>query len=321
VLGQSRVPLAQLFAVGCAAVLATGCQAARPATPGATAPTTVAVIGDTPYGATQRAEFPALVRAVNADLAIRLVLHAGDTKGPEPCDDARLTDRAQLFGTFAVPFVFTPGDNDWTDCDRMGGYLPTERLDTLRRIFFPVPGHTLGERPMEVTAQSRTQAAHAEYVENVRFVRSRVVFATLHVVGSGNDLTPWTALAGGDRPAERQAEFDARRAANLDWINAAFDQASHTSAAGVVLLLQAEPTTAAGYSAEHSLIAARAARFGRPVLLIHGDGHRYEVQQHFAGVAKLTRLETFGNTASDWIELTVNPEQPAVFSWRTRQVV
>lgn len=90
---------------------------------------------------------------------------------------------------------------------------------------------------MTVTAQPVDQPEHAGYVENVRFVRSGVVFATVHVVGSENDLAPWSQLPGGDREAERLAEFEARRAANLAWIDAAFEQTRAEDAAGVVLMM------------------------------------------------------------------------------------
>src|SRR6266542_2203533 len=102
-----------------------------PAEPAA-APVTFALLGDTPYGDAQRAQFPALVDAVNADPAIRFVLHAGDIKnGPSTCDDARFADLAALYDTFAHPFVLTPGDNEWTDCHRTtaGGYQPARRAE------------------------------------------------------------------------------------------------------------------------------------------------------------------------------------------------
>src|SRR5512135_2653479 len=80
---------------------------------------TLALIGDTPYGDIQRAQFPALVAAINADPAVRMVLHAGDVKnGKSTCSNERFADLAALFNTFDDPFVLTPGDNEWTDCYR-----------------------------------------------------------------------------------------------------------------------------------------------------------------------------------------------------------
>lgn len=286
------------------------------------APVEVALIADTPYGDAQRAQFPALVDAIDRDPQVRMVLHAGDVKnGSSTCDDARFADLAALYGTFADPFVLTPGDNEWTDCHRTaaGGYLPTERLDAVRRTFFPEPGRTLGLRATTVTTQA-TDPRHAAYVENVRFTLSRVTVATVHVVGSENDLEPWSQLPGGDRPDLRLAEFSARQAAALDWIDAAFDEAQARRAPGVLLLLQAEPLATPGFQAVRDRIVERSRAFGRPVLLVHGDEHRYEQEPAYAATANLTRLETFGNTAVDWLRLTIDPRDPAVFRWAPQRV-
>ncbi|MEV1168790.1 hypothetical protein [Nonomuraea sp. NPDC049784] len=70
-----------------------------------------------------------------------------------------------------------------------------------------------------------------------------MVFATVHVVGNENDLVPWSRLPGGDRPQERLAEFEARKAA---WIDNAFSVARRTHAPGVLLMMQAEPTDTPG---------------------------------------------------------------------------
>lgn len=228
----------------------------------------MAVLGDTPYGAAQRAQFPALVDDINADPSVRLVLHAGDVKnGSSTCDDERFADLAALYDTFADPFVLTPGDNEWTDCHRTaaGSYVPTERLEAVRRTCFPVPGRTTGGRPMNVDTQA-ADPQHSAYVENVMFERKDVVFTTLHVVGSENDLAPWLGLPEKDRPLERLAEYTARLAADLDWIHATFDRAEADDAAGVLLLMQAEPGPTPGFQAVRDVILARSATFGKPVL-------------------------------------------------------
>lgn len=127
------------------------------ATPAAAAPAfTVALIGDVPYSASQRTQLPRLVTRINNDPAVGLVLHAGDIKsGSSRCDNSLYADRAALFGTFADPFVLTPGDNDWTDCHTSGAgrYLPTERLGHLRQVLYPQAGRTLGQNPITVTSQ------------------------------------------------------------------------------------------------------------------------------------------------------------------------
>ena len=294
---------------------------AGPAGPAA-APVTFALLGDTPYGDAQRAVFPTLVNDINADAKVRFVLHAGDVKnGSSTCDDARFADLAALYDTFADPFVLTPGDNEWTDCHRTaaGGYLPTERLDAVRRIFFPIAGQTTGGRHMRVQTQAH-DPRHAAYRENVRFTAGGVVFASVHVVGSENDLEPWAQLPGGDQPDLRLAEFAARQAAALDWIDAAFAAARSTDAAGVLLLMQAEPTATRGFAAIRARILAQALAYHRPVLLVHGDEHRYEVEPGYGEVPNLTRLETFGDTASAWLQVTADPRTAGVFSWQPQSV-
>jgi hypothetical protein len=92
---------------------------------------------------------------------------------------ARFSD----FQTFEDPFVYTRGDNEWTDGHRAnnGGYLPTERLDAVRRIFLPRFGRMLGRHPDGVAYQSRA------FPENVAWSDQRVVFGTVHIVGSNDD--------------------------------------------------------------------------------------------------------------------------------------
>ena len=325
-MARTSTRLARLAAVGLLAAAAADLVPAAPVEaqpdPSGRGPVTFALLGDTPYGDDQRVQFPALVDAINADSKVRFVLHAGDIKnGSSTCDDARFADLAALYDTFADPFVLTPGDNEWTDCHRpaAGSYVPTERLDAVRQIFYPTPGRTTGGRHLHVTTQA-DDPAFGDYVENVRFNRGDVVIATVHVVGSENGLAPWSGLPTGDRPAEREAEVAARTEAALAWIDEAFAAAEADDAAGVLLLMQAEPVESPGFSAVRRRVVERSRAFGRPVLLVHGDEHAYEVEPAYAGVTNLTRLETFGATATSWLRVEVDRRRPGVFSWEPMAV-
>jgi hypothetical protein len=98
--------------------------------------------------------------------------------------------------------VYTPGDNEWSDChkpgeggnvkDASGAFVdyengdPLKNLDLVRSIFFPEPGKTLGNGHLEVESQG------ASYVENVAWQRKGVRFVTVNVPGgSNNDADPW----------------------------------------------------------------------------------------------------------------------------------
>jgi endonuclease/exonuclease/phosphatase family metal-dependent hydrolase len=287
---------------------------------------TMAVIGDTPYGDEQVAAFPELVEDVNADNRVRLVMHLGDIKnGSSTCTNERFQALRALYDTFRDPFVYTPGDNEWTDCHRptQGGYIPTERLEVLRDVFFPQPGVTTGGRPQPLQTQA-ADPAHAEYVENVRWSKAQVTFATVHVVGSSNDLAPWFGAAEtAEQRAIRLAEFERRLAADLDWLGETFAEAEASGARGVVIGMQADTIigTRAGFEEINARIEQLASEFDRPVLLLQGDTHNFVVDRPFPSAPKLTRIVVEGETADEWLRLGVDPRTPEVFSWTRQPVV
>jgi hypothetical protein len=277
---------------------------------------TYAVIGDVPYGAEQEASFDTLISAINTDPKVRTVVHVGDTKsGSTQCSDERLTAVRDAFETLEDPVVYTPGDNEWTDCHRpaAGGYDPLERLAKVRELYFAEPGDTLGRRPAHVDAQ-------AELVENVRWVQSRVAFATLHVVGSNNGLAPWTGNAA---PTLEQAEeVAARIAATVSWVDATFDAAEGEALAGVVLIMQADtfPDMGSGQQEVVDRIAARAAGFDGEVLIIQGDSHRYKVDQPLP-LDNVTRIVVHGETLPfEYLRLTIDLRADELFTWERVQV-
>ena len=275
-------------------------------------PMSLAVIGDVPYGTAQEASFGDLIGAINDDPKVRIVTHVGDIKsGSTTCTDERFAAVATAFATFEDPVVYTPGDNEWTDCHRPnnGAYDPLERLAAVRQLFFSAPGSTLGQHPMRVDFQPGL-------VENVRWIESRVAFATLHVIGSNNGLATWTGRTG-PTPAQA-AEVQARIDATLEWIDETFDAAESRGLAGVALAMQADtwsPTPASAQQAIVDRIAARTASFDGEVLLLQGDSHVYKADDPLA-LPNFTRIVVHGETLPfEYLRLTVDPRQPRVFSW------
>jgi Calcineurin-like phosphoesterase len=209
------------------------------------APFAFALIGDMPCGGAREAAFGRLVGEINRDNDVDFVMHAGDIKaGSERCDNELIVHRFTLYQAFRRAFVFTPGDNEWTDCHRVnnGQYNPIERLAFLRSVFFPQVGETTGGQIRPVQSQAETRQ-YSEFVENVMFRRQGVMFATVHVVGSNNGLEPWSGLTTPDSctspRADRLAEFERRQAAALAWIDEVFAAAGDTK--GLFLLIQANP--------------------------------------------------------------------------------
>jgi len=313
----------------------------NPINTGSKDPYTLAVIGDTPYGPAKLAEFPALTDLINSDPKVALVLHLGDIKAGSnsPCTNEYMDSIRVLFDRFKDPFVYTPGDNEWTDCHvaskNNGLYTPTERLQFVRSLFFPVAGQSLGGRKKQLLTEA-DDPANSAYVENTIWMESQVVFAALNIQGSNNDRASW----GSPLPADAgnypsQAEEQASRAqANRDWLDKAFALADANSAAAVVLLFQADmwdPTAAlSGFDDLVTQIGTLAAAFGKPVLLLEGDSHVFRVDNPFEAASPLhgmhpstpiadnvTRIVVEGSAAgrTEYLRLTIDPQNGQLFSW------
>jgi hypothetical protein len=285
-------------------------------------PFTFAAFGCVPYARHPGSEdaFRRLLAEVDRHQPA-FAVHLGDTLGgDERATDAFYLRRRADFNRLATALVYTPGDNEWTDTHRpgAGGFDPLERLARLREVYF-AEERSLGGRPLPLVTQRR-DPAHARFVEHARWTLGGVVFATLHVVGSHNNHQPTVPGA--------LAEWRERDAAVVAWIRATFAAATETAAPGVVLFFQADPfgsdRNRPGYDPgfENFLRALEAAAraFGRPVLLVHADEHRYRLDEGLRFTAEgervpnVTRLETFGAENIHGVLVTVDPASRAVFA-------
>jgi hypothetical protein len=271
---------------------------------------TVAVYGDSPYGlnptdTTQTDKTLAFIGSINADPKVDLVLHVGDIhSGKQYCTEAYDRQIYDLWTAFKDPLIYTPGDNEWTDCHKSGEgghvYLdpptnsipvdyadgnPVDNLELVRSIFFAVPGYSLGGRNKQVLTQALnydwTHPTDARYVENVMWEQSRVLFVTLNIPGgSNNDSDNWFGQA---RTQAQTDEIAQRTQADLDWLAAAFVTAERDDVEAIVIQLQADmwdldskPVShLANYEAFVGSIAAHTRAFAKPVLLFNGDSHHY----------------------------------------------
>jgi hypothetical protein len=290
------------------------------------------MIGDVPYGAAEIAAFPSYIQDLNAHKELTFVGHVGDIKnGSSLCTTDYFDTIRSGFDAFTLPLVYTPGDNEWTDCHRTnnGAYNPLERLATVRDIFFPKPGTTLGQ-PMKVDSQ-----AAQGYPENVSFREHGVSFTALNVPGSDNSMLPWSGL-GQTMPTTGQvAEVAGRTQADIQKLDDTFSQATKYGDRAVVIMIQADmfdPTVAnpaqADYAAYTPLVNAlitQSNAFGGPVYLINGDSHVFNEDHPLAAgsswlpfygqsteAANLTRVTVDGSTnAQDWLKVTANPKGSA----------
>ena len=309
---------ANRFAALAAALLVAAC-ASPPRSPEAFA---FAVLGDTPYSDREEARFLAMMRGIDAE-ELEFVVHVGDMKsGGSPCTDALFERRRAQFDASAHPFIYTPGDNEWTDC-RRSGTSPIERLARLREVFFP-DAWSLGRRRIATAFQdqciegSATACTCPAHPENRIWSHGRIRFVTLDIPGSDNNV-------GYD--AANDAEARCRNEANRRWLERAATESAGDDTRALVVLTQADPWRTAkrpspyrGFLAQLQQVAARLAK---PVLFVHGDTHTYRADRPFVDavgepVANLSRLEGFGSPIVGWVKVTADPASPEVFRFEPR---
>ena len=141
-------------------------------------PVEFVALGDMPYGKDQIGSLKYIGKKIRK-AGFPFVIHYGDLKaGDSPCDDGLLSERRDLLASIVEGGLFyTPGDNDWTDCDRpkAGGYDELERLGKIRSLFF---SQDLAFRPEWQVARQGP-----DYPENAAWVFGNLQFVTLHIVG------------------------------------------------------------------------------------------------------------------------------------------
>lgn len=236
-----------------------------------------ALLGDAPYSVEQAERLDAVIDEMNGE-RLAFVVHVGDIAASTDCSDAWLSARQRQFARIRAPFVLLPGDNEWVDCHR-SGFDSLERLAKWRSLFcFP--------KGMQLSRQS------GEYCEHVRWEAENVVFVTLNVPGSNNNL---------GRTARMDSEHSARMKSVLAWLNEAAQHASDRNRT-LVILIHANPFERwgrpDGFAALRARLEALAAERPGRVVLVHGDTHIHRIDEPRPG---LRRVEVYGAPFVGWV--------------------
>jgi hypothetical protein len=314
--------------------------------------------GDLPYSDLQaEVGVPNLIADINRH-RLAFTVHDGDLKAgngtpgsvtPTTCGDALYVQALGFFNSLDAPAIFTPGDNDWTDCDRPsnGGFSSRERLDHERQLFFSTP-FSLGKRRLHQEVQSTPLCLGANgptpCVENRRWTHRGVTYVTLNIQGSCNNLCD---------TAPDPAEFAARNQANIAWLRESFLDAQGRGSAAIMLISQADPgwdlsdptraplrdpktlaeTDGQPDGFQEFLIALRneVIAFRKPVAYVHGDSHYFRVDKPFQDslgrrLENFTRVETFGDNQANgtndvnWVKVIVDARSREVFTYQAQIV-
>lgn len=287
-------------------------------------------IGDTPYSNAENEQIKSTITPAIQQANPPFLVHYGDLKSSkETCSEALLRERrADIYNLLpSGPIFYTPGDNEWVDCDRAKLNPPVSELsmlDLVRQVFF--------SEPIDLPA-SWNYARQPNFPENARWIYNDVLFTTVHLTSTNNGRQEIFL----DDIEAALSLVEARDQADRVWLSEAFDEALDKKARAVVIITQADVTDARAGGActafnrincdafasfrENLILDAR--RFvdlnqtRKPVLLVHGDTYPYCWDKDFGGklAPNLWRLNAWGDNRSpaDATEITVqldNPKQP-----------
>jgi hypothetical protein len=227
---------------------------------------------------------------------LAFAVHDGAFKDPSvPCTADLFAKVKDSFNKSAAPFIYTPGDNEWMDCDKTPNnpINRVDRLNELREMFF-AQDQSLGQNPMPLTTQRQEG-----FPENARWTKEGVVFVTINAPGPNDDtdycVTPDAPLC----PPGGTYEAGPRRVANKEWLRQTFELATATNAPAVMIIWQADPWQPGAPNTHNRRnwdylmgctdqtipdcrepgLRQMAKAFGKPVVLVHGDTHMPRIDQ------------------------------------------
>jgi hypothetical protein len=289
--------------------------------------------GDMPYGTAGLAAMPGVLASINSQ-ELKFTVFDGDIKsGSSLCDDAQYTQIKSIFDQVKWATVYTPGDNEWTDCDRSaaGSFNPNDKLAQIRQMFFS-DSKSQGQDRLDVTQQS------AQFPENARWEHDGVTFITVDIPGTDNNYPQFKGrqpidadkalTSDSGRPQNGDlAEYTARNAANLAWLDAGFAFATQQGSKGIMIIQQADMfgTDTQGitgttvdvtvhYADTVKRLTSLTSSFKGQVALVNGDDHSFLVDNPL-GLSNFTRLITDGEFNHGWARADIDAHSPKVFTF------
>ena len=283
-------------------------------------PVKFVVMGDMPYSDYEREQLQGDIKAAITSENLPFLIHYGDFKaGNVSCTDEVFQQIKADLNALHPTVIYTPGDNDWTDCDRRNLKKPIselERLDFLRALFFA------DDNNQDIFRQD-------QYPENSRWWQDGILFSTLHIVGTDNGRKQIFL----DDPQEAIALVNQRDQANQQWLKEAFAEANEKQAEAMVLVMQADVSEISGkpacteiletdcdpYETFRAQLRQASSKFRdpaselKPILVVHGDTFPFCLDSGFGGeqAPNLYRLNAWGDfqQPADVTAITFMPDQ------------
>lgn len=241
-------------------------------------------MGDVPYKPTEDILLPIQVAEIPADA--EFVVHVGDIKpGSVACDEDIYVKVSGILSKSKAPVFIIPGDNEWNDCTD-----PGQAWDYWDRYFV---------RFDQRWSHGFRMFRQVEQEANFAFVRGGVLFVGLNLVGGRvHDANEWKR----------------RLADNADWLDRNLTKFGPEVGCAVVLG-HANPRP--DHQDFFKEFTQSAGAFGKPVLYLHGDGHRWIHDRPFEAKNILrVQVDQGGIAPPLRVAVTADPKEPFVFDRR-----
>jgi len=242
--------------------------------------------GDGPRSEDDWMLFQKQIDTDNADGKTSFLLHVGDIwKGTDRLPESHYVQVAALLRTSVAPVYIVPGDNEWTDLEN-----PAEGWTFWTRHILKLDDHW--KKDVKVEHQP-------DHPENMAWVQKGVLIIGVSMVG-GN--------------AKDLAEWHARHLAGAQWTVDCLTR-HRDEARAAIIFAQARPKPVHEDYFVPVLEAAKT--FGKPVMYLHGDGHKYEVEPAWR-VPNVTRVQVdqVAKARPLLITVTTDPANPFTFDRR-----
>ncbi|MDA0578258.1 MAG: metallophosphoesterase [Verrucomicrobia bacterium] len=228
-------------------------------------------IGCGPYELHEEEDLLRQIADENARGESAFMIHLGDIMaGSTPATEARYARVAEILRELKMPTFIVPGDNEWND------QAAPDKAWSLWRQYF---NHFDALWSTNVAPLTEPKPALAEVLhqdvrpENFSFVHKGVLFVGINLPGG---------------TVHDRAEWALRLPQNAQWIEANIRR-SGSAVRAAVIFAQALPN--ADNESFFAEFRASVARFAKPVLYLHADGHSWVRDQPWPE-ANLLRVQT-----------------------------
>ncbi len=217
------------------------------------------------------------------------MFHVGDIKaGKPPCDEGVYNKVAGYLKKLNVPTFIVPGDNEWNDCSN-----PDSAWNFWVKYFMEFENNWKHET--KVYRQNEAK-------ENFAFTSKGVLFIGLNLVGGlVHDSTEWR---------ERHSQ-------NAQWVKKQFSE-NKKNVRAAVIVTQAHPKEKHEDFMTKFLISAE--KFSKPIIFIHGDGHRWIYEESWLK-PNIIRIQVDQGGIAPPLKLVMNPESENIISYDRKQFV